>query len=346
VNFFTFIDPNIPPAVIGDPVRLRQVLTNLAGNAVKFTEAGKVIISAELKKTSNETALIRFKVTDTGIGISPENQRKLFEAFTQAEGSITRRFGGTGLGLSISRRLVDLMDGEIGIDSVLGQGSTFWFELPLPVSSEPLSRPKSITDPLYGIEFSTLNVLVFLSDTDEGEFVHRYLENANIEHYVAQTANELIQKCSMYDVVIADDWTGSGGSVQELAAAIKIELSAGQRCDIVQVVNSRKKKDRDRLGNRTPLVRPYTHSTLLRAIGAAAGLTETIDIGTDLNEIDEQNSISVPSIDAARDAGQLILAVEDHPRESPSFKAATSYIRVCCRAGRERFKSPRNVAVR
>lgn len=313
VNFFTFIAPNIPPAVVGDPVRLRQVLTNLAGNAVKFTEAGKVIISAELKKTSTETAVIRFKVTDTGIGISPENQRKLFDAFTQAEGSITRRFGGTGLGLSISRRLVDLMDGEIGIESILGQGSTFWFELPLPISSEPLSRPKGIKDPLYGIEFSTLNVLVFLSDTDESEFVHRYLEHANIKHFIAQTAHELIEKCSMYDVLIADDWSGSGGTVQELAASIKVELSAGQKCEIVQILNSRKKKDRDRVGNRTPLVRPYTRSTLLRAIGAAAGLTETIEIGTDLNDVDEQNTMSVPSVDAARDAGQLILAVEDHP---------------------------------
>ena len=313
VNFFTFIDPDIPSAVIGDPVRLRQVLTNLAGNAVKFTEAGKVVISAELKKNGTDTALIRFKVSDTGIGISPENQLKLFEAFTQAEGSITRRFGGTGLGLSISRRLVDLMNGEIGIDSVLGQGSTFWFELPLPISSEQLTRPNDIKDPLYGIEFSSLNVLVFLSDTDEGEFVHQYLEHANIKHYVAQTAHELIQKCSMFDVVIADDWSGSGGSVQELAAAIKVELSAGQKCEIIQVVNSRKKKDRDRIGSRTPLVRPYSRSTLLRAIGAAAGLTETIEIGTDINEVDEQNSISVPSVDAAREAGQLILAVEDHP---------------------------------
>lgn len=313
VNFFTYIDPNIPAALVGDPVRLRQVLTNLAGNAVKFTEAGKVVISAELKKVTDTTAQIRFAVTDTGIGISPENQRKLFEAFTQAEGSITRRFGGTGLGLSISRRLVDLMDGEIGIDSVLGQGSTFWFDLPLPISTEVLTKSKDIKDPLYGIEFSSLNVLVFLSDADESEFVHKYLEHAKIKHYVAQTAHELIQKCSMFDVVIADDWSGSGGSVHELADAIKIELSAGQKCEIVQILNSRKKKDRDRVGDRTPLVRPYTRSTLLRAIGAAAGLTETIEIETDLNDIDVTGSTSVPSVKAARDAGQLILAVEDHP---------------------------------
>lgn len=313
VNFFTFIDPNIPKAVMGDPVRLRQVLTNLAGNAVKFTEAGKVIISAELKKVTDTAAHVRFSVTDTGIGISPENQRKLFEAFTQAEGSITRRFGGTGLGLSISRRLVDLMDGEIGIDSVLGQGSTFWFDLPLPISSEVITQTKSTKDPLYGIEFSSLNVLVFLSDSDEREFIHKYLEHAKIKHFVAETAHELIEKCSMYDVVIADDWPGSGGSVQELAAAIKVELSAGQRCDIVQILNSRKKKDRERVGDRTPLIRPYTRSTLLRAVGAAVGLTETIEIGTDINDIDDSNRVSVPSIEAAREAGQLILAVEDHP---------------------------------
>lgn len=313
VNFYTFVDPDIPDSVIGDPVRLRQVLTNLAGNAVKFTEAGKVMISAELKDVVKSNAYVRFRIVDTGIGISPENQRKLFEAFTQAEGSITRRFGGTGLGLSISRRLVDLMDGEIGIESSLGQGSTFWFDLPLPVSTEPATNANPNTNPLYGIEYSTLSVLVFLSDSDERQFVSRYLEHANVRHIVAETAHELIQKCSMYDVVIADDWSGSGGSVQELAAAIKVELSSGQNCEIVQVVNSRKKKDRDRIGDRTPLVRPYTRATLLRAIGAAAGLTETIDIGADPNDAELKDTINVPSIDTARETGQLILAVEDHP---------------------------------
>lgn len=313
VDFFTFVDPEIPEAVIGDPVRLRQVLTNLAGNAVKFTEAGKVVISAELDSAADNRAQIRFRIIDTGIGISPENQRKLFEAFTQAEGSITRRFGGTGLGLSISRRLVNLMDGEIGVDSVVGQGSTFWFDLPMDITEEPIANSNPIKDPSYDIDGADLSVLVFLSDNDESQFVARYLEHANIRHYVARTARELIQKCRIFDVVIADNWTGSGGSVQELASAINDELSAGQECAIVEVMNSLKRKDRERLGSRTPLLRPYSRSGLLRALGAAAGLTETIDIGSYQQDAEASSAPDVPSIKAARDAGQLILAVEDHP---------------------------------
>jgi len=98
---------------------------NLAGNAVKLTEAGKVVIAVEKVEMKNDNIILRFRVSDTGIGISKDNQQKLFEAFTQAEGTITRRFGGTGLGLSISRSLVDLMGGRIGVESELGQGATF-----------------------------------------------------------------------------------------------------------------------------------------------------------------------------------------------------------------------------
>ena len=111
VSFISFADPNCPDLVLSDPVRLRQILMNLAGNAVKFTEAGKIVIAVEKIETKNDNVILRFRVSDTGIGISKDNQQKLFETFTQAEGTITRRFGGTGLGLSISRRLVDIMGG-------------------------------------------------------------------------------------------------------------------------------------------------------------------------------------------------------------------------------------------
>jgi CheY-like chemotaxis protein len=121
------VDPMLPEFVLGDPGRLRQVLTNLAGNAVKFTTQGEVNIEAKLLCTDEQGIRVRFDVRDTGIGIPADRLATLFVPFTQVDSSTTRRFGGTGLGLSIVRQLVDLMNGETGVQSTLGVGSHFWF---------------------------------------------------------------------------------------------------------------------------------------------------------------------------------------------------------------------------
>ena len=116
--------------VLGDPGRLRQALVNLVGNAVKFTEMGRIDLKAVIDSESDEFIRICFAVKDTGIGISKEAQQRIFESFVQADGSVTRKYGGTGLGLSISRELISRMGGELRVDSALGRGSTFWFILP------------------------------------------------------------------------------------------------------------------------------------------------------------------------------------------------------------------------
>ncbi|WP_096700791.1 PAS-domain containing protein [Magnetospirillum sp. 15-1] len=127
---------NVPRHVAGDPTRLRQVLTNLMGNAVKFTEKGGVMVSVEAEPAGPAPSYLRFQVTDTGIGIEPAAAPALFSEFVQADSSITRRFGGTGLGLSICKKLVEMMGGEIGFDSMPGAGTTFHFTMPLAAMDE------------------------------------------------------------------------------------------------------------------------------------------------------------------------------------------------------------------
>src|SRR2546430_8300971 len=130
VEFVVSIMPEVPPALRGDPHYLRQVLINLAGNAVKFTERGSVTVHVSAQGETETSVRLKFSIRDTGIGIAPEAQARIFESFTQADQSTTRRFGGTGLGTTIAKQLVELMAGRIGVESAVGLGSTFWFELP------------------------------------------------------------------------------------------------------------------------------------------------------------------------------------------------------------------------
>ena len=131
----TVIAPEVPRALRGDPGRLRQVLLNLVGNAIKFTDHGGVRVEVTQAGDADGRLLLRFEVIDSGPGIPPEAQHRLFQEFTQVDQLATRRAGGTGLGLAICRKIVTAMRGEIGVHSTLGRGSTFWFTLPLPVGS-------------------------------------------------------------------------------------------------------------------------------------------------------------------------------------------------------------------
>ena len=217
-----FMDSQVPTGLRGDPGRLRQVLTNLTGNALKFTDQGEVVVGAETVSETADSVVIRFSITDTGIGISQKSQDILFQPFTQADGSTTRRYGGTGLGLSISKQLVELMGGEIGVDSKPGKGSTFWFTAKFhkqPAGSHPV---------LLHIEsLEGLRALVVDDNATNRKILTSQLKSWGMiqsEAHSAARALELMRKAASsgnpYDLVILDFQMPEMDGLQ-LARAIK-----------------------------------------------------------------------------------------------------------------------------
>ncbi len=212
LSLLTYIDPAIPEVVIGDPVRLKQVLLNLANNAVKFTEEGEVVISAELVKMekdetgNNKKATILFKVKDTGIGIAEESKKRLFKAFTQADATINRKYGGTGLGLTISKRLVELMGGSLELESEVGKGSEFYFKLSFKIGSQTIADYFSDTEDL-----SRLRVMV-LDDNESNRIIFKkYFSYWGIRCDEAGNVDEAVKKVKKaienhhpYNLIIVD----------------------------------------------------------------------------------------------------------------------------------------------
>ena len=199
------INPNVPQAVLADAGRLRQVIINLLGNAVKFTSEGHIDVYVKMLERSGQTCRLRFSVSDTGIGIPEEKRQSIFESFTQAEENTFRKFGGTGLGLSISKKLIELQGGEIGVKSIEGIGSTFWFELPMEISEKKMEVAadkgvKGVKD-LRGMK------ILLVEDDRMNQFVMKQFFkkwNASIE--VAENGKIAIDKLSaeVYDLVLMD----------------------------------------------------------------------------------------------------------------------------------------------
>ena len=194
---------DLPVAVQGDPVRLRQILTNLVSNAIKFTSQGEIVVRVSLLAEDVWQARLRFEVQDSGIGISDEAQARLFQAFVQADGSTTRRFGGSGLGLAIARRLVDLMHGEIGLHSQAGKGTLFWFEIPLRKQEPSARAPLDLAGHLAG-----LRVLVVDDNATNREILANQLAGWRMLHSAAVDAHDALQQLatttSAFDLAILD----------------------------------------------------------------------------------------------------------------------------------------------
>jgi PAS domain S-box-containing protein len=234
------VDPAVPPLLNADPVRVRQILTNLVGNAVKFTEHGAVEVRVDLGEEGPDGALLRIAVRDTGIGIAPALQATLFEPFTQADASTTRRYGGTGLGLAIAKRLVALMGGEIGVESVVGQGSTFWVTLRLAGGEARSGRPGARRPPPAerGVGDRTRGRILVAEDNPINQLVAvRLLESLGYVVETVRTGWQAVEAMRQghYDLVLMDCHMPELDGFAATAAIRRDEAGRGQHTPIVAV---------------------------------------------------------------------------------------------------------------
>ena len=300
LSLITFVDPDLPALVMGDPVRIRQVLFNIAGNAVKFTPSGSVKIRAELARFEDGKATIRITVIDTGIGISQDAQARLFRPFTQAEASTMRRFGGTGLGLSICRRLAELMGGEVGVTSEPGQGAAFWFtftaDLPSDADAAEATAP---VPPLAGV-----SVLLIAADPEERQFLARYLNTDGallLDAPNVEAAMQALMPGTACDVLVA---------THEADLAAFDGDPRGAVCGRVLVTRQVETPER---GGPIPVARPLRRARLVRAVLAAAGRGVADEETAEPAPAPAAAAHPAPSVEQALAAGRLILVAEDHP---------------------------------
>ncbi len=205
VSLVMQLDESLPDYLMGDPTRLRQVIVNLVSNALKFTEQGVVKISAEVQQVNSDNVKLKVSVTDTGIGIPQAAQETLFNAFTQADGSTTRKYGGTGLGLAIVSQLVEMMDGTLGVDSVEGDGSSFWFSANFKLAKEIPSGESEPVDDKGPVQLDAKVLLV--EDNPINQMVaQKMLEKLGLKAQLANNGVEALKQLSeeAFDLVLMD----------------------------------------------------------------------------------------------------------------------------------------------
>jgi signal transduction histidine kinase/CheY-like chemotaxis protein/HPt (histidine-containing phosphotransfer) domain-containing protein len=310
IRLLTYIDPNIPDAVLGDQVRLRQILFNIAGNAVKFTVEGKVTVRADLMPSGDDkSATVRFQVIDTGIGIPEEAQKNLFKEFSQAEASTTRRFGGTGLGLSICQRLTELMGGSITVASEPGEGSTFAVTVSLPVGPDDAIKSD-------GHDLSGVRVLAVLRDESARDQLSPYIAHwgadvvaeADIERAETLVTQAQAEGKAFQIVVLSSAWT-----LEQQEAVIQSIRGNADHSDIrfLLMSSSRTKADRKEIENTVYVdTDPLRRAPFIRAVAVAAGRASP-EVTYDEDDLDLLRGEAV-TVDEAAARGQLILVAEDN----------------------------------
>ena len=307
LDFLIDFPPQMP-RLNGDPHRLGQVLLNLVNNAVKFTEAGQVIVGTRVQSSDEHGHLIRFTVTDTGIGLSKEQQSRLFQAFTQADSSITRRYGGTGLGLAISKQLVEMMHGEIGLDSVEGKGSCFYFTALFEAATESVSKPAVVPDALQGMP-----TLIVDDNPTSKIIIARFIESFGMRATHVSTVKEAAKalngsKKEPYGLMIVD-WTLAETTGFESHALILKAAKLKALPPTILTANygqNVSNEEAARAGFATTLLKPVTASSMLESIAGVFGYNS----GSDSDQARSQGELAG---NVAHLQGARLLLVEDNP---------------------------------
>jgi PAS domain S-box-containing protein len=300
------LDPNIPDRIVGDPTRLRQILLNLTGNAIKFTEAGSVMVQVVQVGDPAGGLRLRFDVVDSGIGLTAEQRARLFQPFQQADTSTSRKYGGSGLGLSICRRLCEMMGGTIGVESEIGQGSTFWLELPF--DPEPDGAALALAD-MQGARVVSVGL-----SADRVRVLSDYLQVAGASVEPLDSASDafayLAEQPGAADLVVID------GNLQHVAPLdFAGLLSAHAPAFTGKVVLAAPRglastlTAADEHGIFATLTYPLRRQRLALVIAAALGRADLHERGALAHNV----AYEPPDIDEARAAGCLILAAEDNP---------------------------------
>lgn len=317
LTLMTFVDPDVPAHLLGDPGRLRQILINLIGNAVKFTEQGEVIVRVTCESANDELAKVRFEICDTGIGLSAAAQKKLFTPFTQADGSTTRRYGGTGLGLAISRRLVELMGGEIDVQSELGQGACFWFTANFELVAE---APSAVVPSKANID--GLRVLVVDDSPTQREILQTYLRSWNMHDDGVPSGEDALDVLRAaaadgqpYDLAILDLMMPEMDGFA-LARAIRRDpvVNATQLILLTAYDERGQGEQAVDAGFAAYLVKPVKRSHLLDAIITVAAKKQSAAGETAMRRSGASSTTrSRPQRAEALRSDRLILLVEDNP---------------------------------
>lgn len=269
------ISPDIPPQVRGDPGRLRQILANLIDNAIKFTDKGKIHVVVRIQDEAPTTLLACFEVHDSGIGISPQTASRLFNAFSQADGSTTRKYGGTGLGLAISKQLANLMGGQIGMDSEPEQGSRFWFTARLEKTGSPekqnaifpVSNPSLPISPMEKPDYGTLRVLVAEDNSVNQKVIQHMLKRLGITPEIAVNGREAVEasRHSQFDLILMDCQMPEMDGFEATAEIRRNEAAQGMRQPIVAMTANAMPGDREHClaaGMDDYLIKPVKPETL------------------------------------------------------------------------------------